>query len=85
MLGDGHGIRFSVGFFIIINMSKKELEQLKESKEKEAKLFYESNDIKMAKNPNTGYYPVYPYFSLNEKVETKTIRLSNSTTPMACY
>ena len=68
-----------------ISMSTKELEQLKVDKEKEAKQFYESNNVEMAKNPNTGYYPVYPYFSSNEKVETKTIKLSNSTTPMACY
>ena len=70
---------------MITDMNKKELEHLKASKEKEARQFYESNGIEMAKNPNAGYFPVYPYFSLNEKVETKTIKLSNSTTPMACY
>ena len=73
------------GIFIITGMSIKELEQLKADKEKEAKKFYENNDIEMAKNPDTGYYPVYPYFSLNEKTEARTVKLSNSTTPMACY
>lgn len=70
---------------MITAMSKKELEQLKANREKEAQRFYESHHIELDKETNPVYYPVYPYFSTSEEVETKTVKLSNSTKPMACY
>lgn len=66
-------------------MNEDRFEQLKSSKEKEAQKFYEVYHVEFDKGTNPVYYPVYPYFCSNEEVEKKTVKLSNSTTPMACY
>ena len=76
---------FLVGFLLFIDMHTERLEQLKANREKEAKRFYEDYHVELDKESNPIYYPVYPYFSSNEEIETKTVKLSNSTTPMACY
>lgn len=66
-------------------MAAEKLEQLKSEKEREAQMFYEKNSIEVSESPNIDYGLSYQYFLLSEKTEIKTIKLSNSTTPMACY
>lgn len=66
-------------------MRTKKLERLKTKKEKEARKLYDSYHIESSKSPDMGYYPAYPNLMLGEEHEVKTVKLSNSTTPMACY
>ena len=71
--------------FYATNMGTKKLERLKSKKEKEARELYDSYHIESSKSPDLGYYPAYPNIMLGEGHEVKTVKLSNSTTPMACY
>lgn len=66
-------------------MTADRFEQIRIDKENEARKFYESYNIETDENFNVDTWVSYPYFSTNEIIEPKTIKLSNSTIPIACY
>lgn len=60
-------------------MNMKDLEKQKNNKIKEVERIYKEYEIEVRRNMNSRFNDN----SLQEEV--KTIRLSNSTTPLACY
>lgn len=60
-------------------MNMKDLEKQKKNKIKEVERIYKEYEVEVRRNMNSRFNDN----SLQEEV--KTIRLSNSTTPLACY
>lgn len=63
------------------------LEELKNDKINEVEYFYKKYKLEINKETEFPFsISEFPFYSFEENnKETKTIRLSNSTTPMACY
>ncbi|MBM6759836.1 hypothetical protein [Bacteroides mediterraneensis] len=68
-----------------MEMTDLEQQEIKKTDE-EVERFFKEYGIEENKNAEQTLLTSYPYFFYNEKFEeTITIRLSNSTTPIACY
>lgn len=65
-------------------MTKEGLDKIKEYATKDAERFFKENHVEIDKN----YPPIYPYFPYVQEYrisEYRTVKLSNSTNPIASF